>query len=144
MDSKYAEPRNRIPRWVLPLVRSLARLPASILIVEDDAFVRILGADMFAQAGFRVIEAVNGDEALESLEADSKVQLLFTDVNMSGTIDGLALARKVHDCWPHIGIIVVSGQSTPQPQELPAGSHFHRKPYDADAVVRHARELTAA
>ena len=55
----------------------------------------------------------------------------------------LALARKVRARWPHIGIIVVSGQSTPQPQELPAGSHFHRKPYDADAVVRHARELTA-
>jgi hypothetical protein len=46
--------------------------------------------------------------------------------------------------WPHIGIIVVSGQSKPQPHELPAGARFHCKPYDPDIVVRHARELMAA
>jgi two-component system, response regulator PdtaR len=88
-----------------------------------------------------MIEAVNTDEALE---ANSDVQLLFTDVDMPGTIDGLALARQVHDRWPHIGIIVVSGKSMPQPHELPAGCQFHRKPYSPDTVVRHARELIAA
>lgn len=144
MDSKYAKPRNRIPRCVLPLVLSLARLPASILIVEDDAFVRVLGVGMLVDAGFRVIEAVDGDKALELLAADSDVQLLFTDINLPGTIDGLALARQVHDRWPHIGIIIASARPMPQLRELPAGSHFHRKPYDAEAVVRHARELTAA
>ena len=99
---------------------------------------------MFADEGFRVIEAVNSDEALEFLDADSDVQLLFTDVNLPGTIDGLALARQVHGRWPHIGIIVVSGQSMPQSHEVPEGCRFHRKPYDAGSVVRHARELTAA
>jgi two-component system, response regulator PdtaR len=144
MDSNYAEPRNENPRWVLPLVPFLARLPASILIVEDDVLLRVLGVGMLAAAGFRVIEAADGDVALELLAADSDVQLLFTDVNLPGTIDGLALVRQVHGRWPHIGIIVASGRSMPQSHELPAGSHFHRKPYDADAVVRHARELTAA
>jgi two-component system, response regulator PdtaR len=144
MDFKYNKPRNEIPRCVLPLVLSLTRLPASILIVEDDAFVRVLGVGMLVDAGFRVIEAMDSDKALELLTADSNVQLLFTDINLPGTIDGLALARQVHDRWPHIGIIVASARSRPQPQELPAGSRFHRKPYDADAVVRHARELTAA
>jgi CheY-like chemotaxis protein len=144
MDSKYAKLRNGIPRCVLPLVLSLARLPASILIVEDDAFVRVLGVGMLVDAGFRVIEAVDSDKALELLAADSNVQLLFTDINLPGTIDGLALARQVHDRWPRIGIIIASARSMPQPRELPAGSHFHQKPYDADAVVRHARELTAA
>jgi CheY-like chemotaxis protein len=91
-----------------------------------------------------LIEAVDSDKALELLTADSDVQLLFSDINLPGTIDGLALARQVHDRWPHIGIIVASARSMPQPQELPAGSRFHRKPCDADAVVRHARELTAA
>jgi CheY-like chemotaxis protein len=66
-----------------------------------------------------MIEAVNSGEALEALEANSGVQLPFTDVDMPGTIDGLALARQVHDRWPHIGIIVVSGKSMPQPHELP-------------------------
>src|ERR1700724_275949 len=106
-----------------------------ILIVEDEALVRLSAVGMLEDAGFRMIEAVNSDQALELLAADSDVQLLFTDVNMPGTIDGLALARQVHDRWPHIGIMVASAKPMPQPQELPAGSHFHRKPYDADAVV---------
>jgi len=129
---------------VLPLVSSLSRLPASILIVEDEALVRFLGVGMFADAGFRVIEAADSEEALEVLAADSEVQLLFTDVNLPGTMDGLALAAQVHDRWPHIGIIVVSGKAIPQPHELPAGCRFYRKPYDADTVIGHARELTAA
>ena len=107
---------------MLSLVRSLSRLPASILIVEDEALVRFLGVGMFANAGFRVIEA-----------ADSE----------GGTIDGLALAVQVHDRWPRIGIIVVSGNAIPQLHELPAGCRFYRKPYDADTVIRHARDLMA-
>jgi len=94
-------------------------------------------------AGFRTIEAANSEEALDLLGADSKVNLLFTDMNLPGTIDGLALARQVSCRWPHIGIIVVSGRSRPQPHELPTGSRFHRKPYDPETVVRHARELMA-
>jgi two-component system, response regulator PdtaR len=142
MDFTNAERGNGILRCVLPLP-SLPRLAASILIVEDEALVRVLAAGMFGNAGFRVLEAANGDEALEFLDADSDVQLLFTDVNLPGTIDGLALARQVHDRWPHIGIIVVSGQPMPQPHELPIGCRFHRKPYDVNIVVRQARELTA-
>jgi CheY-like chemotaxis protein len=122
----------------------MSRLPALVLIVEDEALVRAMGAVIFADAGFRVIEAVNGEEALEFLNADAEVRLIFTDVSLPGKIDGLALARQVRDRWPHIGIIVVSGQLMPQPYELPSGGRFHRKPYDPDAVVRHARELTAA
>jgi CheY-like chemotaxis protein len=144
MDFKFAEPGNEIPRCVLPSVPDTSRPPPSILIVEDEAFVRLLGAGMLTHAGFRVIEAADGDEALEFLEADADVQLLFTDVNMPGAIDGVALARQVHERWPRIGIIVVSGKALPKPHELPAGSHFHRKPYDAEAVVRDARELTTA
>jgi two-component system, response regulator PdtaR len=123
---------------------SLSRSPVLILIVEDEALVRLSGVGIFADAGFRIIEAANADDALESLEANSEVQLLITDVNMPGTINGLVLARQVHDRWPHIGIIVVSGDSVPPRHELPAGSQFYRKPYDASKVVRHARELTAA
>jgi CheY-like chemotaxis protein len=144
MDFKFAELGNEIPRCVLPSVSDPSRPPPSIQIVEDEAFVRLLGAGMLAHAGFRVIEAADGAEALEFLEANADVQLLFTDVNLPGSIDGMALARQVHERWPRIGIIMVSGKALPRPHELPAGSHFHRKPYDTAAVVRHARELTAA
>jgi len=115
-----------------------------ILIVEDEALVRLSAIGMFEDAGFRMIEAGNSDEALELLETDCDVQLLFTDVNMPGTIDGLALARQVRDRWPHIGIMVASAKPMLQPDELPAGSRFEQKPYSPDTVVRHARELTSA
>jgi two-component system, response regulator PdtaR len=121
---------------------TVTNIPA-ILIVEDEALVRLLGVGTFADAGFRVIEAINGDQALGLLEADSEVQLLFTDVRMPGKMNGLALAREVHDRWPHIGIMVVSGQSIPETHELPAGCRFLRKPYCPDAAVKHAHEMTA-
>jgi two-component system, response regulator PdtaR len=115
-----------------------------ILIVEDEALVRLSAVGMLEDAGFRMIEAVNGDEALELLEADSDVQLLFTDINMPGTIDGMALARRVHDRWPQIGIMVASSKPILKTDELPAGSRFEQKPYSPATVVRHARELTSA
>jgi CheY-like chemotaxis protein len=115
-----------------------------VLIVEDEALVRLSAVGMLEDAGFRMIEAVNGDDALELLEADSDVQLLFTDVNMPGAINGLALAKRVHDRWPHIRIMVASARPMSQPNELPAGSRFEQKPYSADTMVRHARELTSA
>ena len=120
------------------------RVVPVVLVVEDEALVRLATVGMLEDAGFRMIEAVNADQALELLAADSDVQLLFTDVNMPGTIDGLALARQVHDRWPHIGIMVASAKPVLQPEELPAGSRFEQKPYCIDAVVRHARELTSA
>jgi two-component system, response regulator PdtaR len=115
-----------------------------ILVVEDEALVRLAAVGMLEDAGFRMIEAANSDQALELLAADSDVQLLFTDVTMPGTIDGLALARQVHDRWPHIRIMVASAKRAPQPEELPAGSRFEQKPYSPNTVVRNARELTSA
>ena len=128
---------------MLPKMTSERTVPV-ILIVEDEALVRLSAVGMLQDAGFRMIEAANSDEALELLAADSDVQLLFTDVNMPGTIDGLALARQLHDRWPHIGIMVASAKQVRQPEELPAGSRFEQKPYSPDTVVRHARELTSA
>src|ERR1700726_3265621 len=104
MDAWHAGPSTGIPRCVLPSVPSISRLPALVLVVEDEALVRAMGAVIFADAGFRVIEAVNGEEALELLNADAEVGLLFTDIGLPGTIDGLALARHVRDRWPHMGI----------------------------------------
>ena len=128
---------------MFPKMTSERTIPV-ILIVEDEALVRLSAVGMLEDAGFRMIEAVNSDEALELLAADSDVQLLFTDVNMPGTIDGLALARQVHDRWPHIGIMVASAKQVRQPEELPAGSRFEQKPYSSASVVGHARELTSA
>jgi CheY-like chemotaxis protein len=120
------------------------RIVPVILVVEDEALVRFAAVGMLEDAGFRMIEAVNGDQALELLTADSDVQLLFTDVTMPGAIDGLALARQVRDRWPHIAIMVASAKQVPHAEELPTGCRFEQKPYSPDTVVRHARELTSA
>ena len=128
---------------MLPTMTSEKIIPV-ILIVEDEALVRLSAVGMFEDAGFRMIEAANSDEALEFLVADSDFQLLFTDVNMPGTINGLALARQVSERWPHIRIMVASAKRVLQPEELPSGSRFAQKPYSSDTVVRNARELTSA
>jgi CheY-like chemotaxis protein len=128
---------------MLPNMASDKVVPV-ILIVEDEALVRLSAVGMLEDAGFRMIEAVNSRQALELLAADSDVQLLFTDVNMPGAIDGLALAHEVHDRWPHIGIMVASAKKISLAEELPVGSRFEQKPYSAGALVRHARELTSA
>jgi CheY-like chemotaxis protein len=128
---------------MLPIM-TFERIIPVVLVVEDETLVRLAAVGMLEDAGFRIIEAANGDEALELLMADSNVQLLFTDVNMPGTIDGLALARQVRVRWPHIGIMVASAKRAPRPEEIPAGSRFEQKPYSPATVVRHARELTPA
>src|SRR5580658_5631180 len=120
---------------MLPTMTLAQTIPV-VLIVEDEVLIRLSAVGMLEDAGFRMIEAVNSDQALELLEADSDIQLLFTDVNMPGTIDGWALARQVHDRWPHIGIMVASAKAMPQPDELPAGCRYHQKPYSPDTVVR--------
>jgi CheY-like chemotaxis protein len=118
------------------------RIVPVILVVEDEALTRLSAVIMLEEAGFRIIEAGDCDNALELLEADSDVQLLFTDITMPGTMDGLALARRVRDRWPHIGIMVGSAKPMPRPDELPTGARFEQKPYSPERVVKHARELT--
>jgi CheY-like chemotaxis protein len=113
-----------------------------ILIVEDETLVRLSAVGTLEDAGFRIVEAANSDEALQFLAADFEIQLLFTDVNMPGPINGLALARQVRDHWPHIGIIIASANRVSQGEEMPANARFEQKPYSLDAVIRHARELT--
>src|SRR6202163_2893520 len=113
-----------------------------ILIVEDETLARLAAVVTLDDAVFRIIEAANSDEAIELLEPDSNVQLLFTDINMPGAIEGLALAREVHARWPHIGIMVTSTRLTPP--EMPAGSRYYQKPYSPATVVKHAQELTSA
>jgi CheY-like chemotaxis protein len=128
---------------MLPTMTLAQTIPV-VLIVEDEVLIRLSAVGMLEDAGFGMIEAVNSDQALELLETDCDIQLLFTDVNIPGAIDGWALARQVHDRWPHIGIMVASGRAIPQPDEMPAGCRYHQKPYSPDAVVKHARELTSA
>ena len=87
--------------------------PANVLVVEDEMVLRMRAVDIVEDAGFTPVEAVNADEAISILEARSDISLLLTDIQMPGSMDGLKLAHAVHDRWPAIKIILVSGQGEP-------------------------------
>src|ERR1700685_928169 len=106
-----------------------------VLIVEDEMLLRMRAVDIVEDAGFNPVEAVNADQALSILESRSDISLLFTDIQMPGSIDGLKLAHAVHDRWPPIKIILVSGQVKPSDAERPADSRFFGKPLGVDQMI---------
>jgi DNA-binding NtrC family response regulator len=81
----------------------------AVLVVEDELMIRIMAADHLQEAGFEVHEAARADAAIPILEAHSEIRLLFTDVKMPGSMDGLKLAQYVQRRWPGVKIIVTSG-----------------------------------
>src|SRR5438270_12084536 len=85
-------------------------IPAVVLVVEDEMLLRVQAVGMVEDAGFTSVEAVDADEAVAILESRSDIALMFTDIQMPGTMDGLKLAHIVHKRWPPIRIILVSGQ----------------------------------
>ena len=111
-----------------------------VVVVEDDVLERMGASCMFSDAGFRVLEAGDADEALQLLETNADIGLLFTDVSMPGSMTGLGLAHHVAERWPEVGIIITSGH--PRLELLPLSTRFHAKPYEPTAVLRHAQEMT--
>src|ERR1700692_288993 len=111
-----------------------------VMVVDDDVFERMGASYMFLDAGFRVLEAGNADEALRCFESNADIRLLFTDVSMPGSMSGSDLAHQVAERWPNVGIIVASGR--PRPHKLPLSMLFHDKPYEPAAVLRQAMEMT--
>ena len=112
------------------------------LVVDDDALVRMAAADILSDAGFEVFDAEHGDAALELLKTSyDEVDLLFTDVHMPGRLDGCALARKVAVSWPHIAIVVASGDLKLEPGMLPDAARFIAKPFSAQVVYDHLQEI---
>src|SRR3978361_300358 len=107
----------------------------NVLVVEDEMVLRMRAVDIVEDAGFTAVEAVNADEALSILESRSDISLLFSDIQMPGSMDGLRLAHAVHDRWPGIKIILVSGQVTPSDAEKPADSRFFGKPLSVDKMI---------
>jgi two-component system, response regulator PdtaR len=114
---------------------------ALIVVVDDDVFERMGASVMFVDAGYRVLEAGDADEALRFFETNADIRLLFTDVSMPGSMSGSDLAHRVAERWPGVGIIMTSGR--PRPLLLPLSMLFHDKPYEPTAVLRQAREMTA-
>jgi DNA-binding response OmpR family regulator len=112
-------------------------------VVEDEALIRFTIADDLRDAGFEVFEAETADEAIAILMREKEIRLLFTDIDMPGSMDGLRLSAVVRDRWPPVRIIVTSGKQVPSPGLLPAGSQFMPKPYTTAGVLDAVRTMLA-
>lgn len=115
-----------------------------VLIVEDEIILRMRAIDIVEDAGFIPVEAVNADEAISILESRSDIALLFTDIQMPGTMDGLRLAHAVHSRWPDIKIILVSGQIAVSDTEKPENSRFFGKPLEIKQMIEELQDMLGA
>ena len=122
----------------------MTRLGPVVLIVEDEFLLRLDSAETIESAGFEVIQAANADEAIAILKARPDIHVVFTDIQMSGSMDGLKLARFVRDRWPPIKIVATSGRIIVGDHDLPDGSVFLPKPYRGAEVVATLRKMTSA
>ncbi len=126
------------------MAKELSREPRPrVLIVEDEPVIRLVARDILEDAGFDVVEADSGQEAVRMLEMEAGIVAVFTDVHMPGAVDGLSLARMVPERWPDVRIAVTSGRARPEVGELPAGTLFVPKPYRPEQLVARLQELVS-
>jgi two-component system, response regulator PdtaR len=115
-----------------------------VLVVEDDFLIRMNAADTVRDFGFDVAEAADADEAIKALEDNPDIAVVFTDIQMPGSMDGLRLASVVRNRWPPVALLVTSGQVSPHVSDLPAGVHFLPKPYLPNQLKSHLDALAPA
>jgi CheY-like chemotaxis protein len=122
------------PRWCfmdLPFV----------LVVEDEVLLRMNAVALLEKAGFGVLEAGSADEAIALLESRSDIRIVFTDINMPGSMDGLRLAHAIRNRWPPIELVLTSGQMLVGNDDMPARGLFLSKPYDPNRLVKVVRSF---
>ena len=103
--------------------------------------LRMRAVDMVEDAGYISVEAVDAETALAILESSLGIGLLFTDIQMPGKMDGLQLAYAVHERWPAIRIMLVSGQLKLSESEIPPHSRFFGKPLKADEIIAEMQNM---
>ena len=123
-------------------MNSIAAQRPVVLIVEDQILLRMNAIDMIEEAGFEVVEAGNADEAILILESRTDIRVVFTDIQMPGSMDGLKLAAAVRGRWPPIKIIATSGHYVMRDGDLPADGVFLPKPYTSESVSTLLHKLT--
>ncbi|HEY4274157.1 MAG TPA: response regulator [Rhizomicrobium sp.] len=114
-----------------------------ILIVEDNLVIRMDLVDQAERDGFTVFEAGTADQAIAILEAHRDIRLVFTDIEMPGSMDGLKLAAYIRDRWPPIKLMVASGKIACRDSDLPEGGLFFAKPYNPALVSKAMHSLLA-
>ena len=123
--------------------QSASRRPV-VLLVEDEQLLRMDAVEMISSAGFDVVEAANADDAIEILEVRRDIVVVFTDIQMPGSMGGLKLARAVRGRWPPIKIVATSGLVDVGEKDLPEGGRFLAKPYSPDELAGVLHDLIDA
>ena len=118
-------------------------LTAAVLIVEDQPLIRINALDLVRTAGFEPLEAIDADEAIQILESRTGIRLVFTDIEMPGTMDGIQLTHFIRGGWPKVHLMVASGKVMVKENQLPAGTKFFAKPYGDDTIIAEMRRFMA-
>jgi two-component system, response regulator PdtaR len=107
----------------------------TILVAEDDMLLRLHASELLEESGYTVVEAKSAEEALKIMEKRKDVRLLFTDIQMPPGCNGLELARRVHERWPNVLLVITSGQVQPSKAEIADDGQFIRKPYRAEELL---------
>jgi DNA-binding NtrC family response regulator len=115
--------------------------PAVILVVEDTEELRSSVAEYFRIVGFDVVATENAGDALAAIDSGIRVDLVFTDINMPGAMDGVGLAHWLSVNRPLVPIILTSGE--PPPERSAPQYRFVRKPYSLDALEHDVRQLVS-
>jgi CheY-like chemotaxis protein len=113
-----------------------------VLVVEDEALIRMNAADMIRDLGFEVIEAADADQAISQLESIREISVVFTDIQMPGSMDGLRLVAVIRKRWPPVALLVTSGRFRPRDGDLAENTHFLPKPYVMRELKTHLDALT--
>src|SRR4051794_31397237 len=115
-----------------------------VLVVEDELLLRLNAVETIEAAGFEVVAAADADEAIAILENRFDISVVFTDIQIPGSMNGLKLAQAVRGRWPPIKIIATSGRVGVTQRDLPEGGRFLSKPYSPNDITGLLRELIAA
>ena len=114
-----------------------------VLVVDDEFLVRLNALSLLEEAGFGVLEAGSADEAIAVLERREDIRIVFTDINMPGSMDGLRLAHAIRDRWPPIDIVLTSGRVRVREEDMPERGVFLGKPYEPGELVEMVRSLAS-
>jgi CheY-like chemotaxis protein len=118
-----------------------SKSPFAVLVVEDQALIRMGAAAVIQDAGYEVYEASDADEAICMLELHEEIRILFTDVGMPGSMDGMKLAHYVRGRWPPIMVIVATGIPNFRGEDMPVESIFFSKPYSPENLTGGLRQV---
>ena len=113
----------------------------AVLIVEDEFLLRADAVGFMTDRGFIVYQAGNADEAIGLIELHEEIRVVFTDIHMPGSMDGLKLAHYIRGRWPPVKVIITSGHARPLTEDMTIGSAFVAKPYQLGEVVDNLRAM---